>query len=77
VSSLLTNVLKDSGRRHSKIFIAWTKETEQTAEIICERLNKEGLSAWMRIHIEAGRRFRDEVRHSIQNADIVIAVLPK
>jgi hypothetical protein len=77
VSSLLTNALKDSGRRHSKIFIAWTKETEQTAEIICERLNKDGLSAWMSIHIEAGRRFRDEVRRSIQNADIVIAVLPK
>ena len=31
----------------------------------------------MSIHIEAGSRFRDEVRRSIQNADLVIAILPR
>lgn len=75
-TSTLTRLIHAVGRKHSNIFVAWTKETEAAAKVVCRRLQSQGLSAWMSIHMEAGSRFRDEVRWSIRNSDLVIAILP-
>jgi hypothetical protein len=58
--------------------VAWTAETEAAAKVICEQLWSCGFeSTWMSHQIPAGSRFRDEIRRSICDADLVIAVLPR
>ena len=58
--------------------MAWTGETEAAAKVICQQLRSCGFkSTWMSHQIPAGSRFRDEIRRSICDADLVIAVLPR
>jgi uncharacterized membrane protein len=58
------------------VFIAWSAETKQVAELILEQLNREELSPWISDHIEWGAPFRREIRERILRADLVIAVFP-
>jgi hypothetical protein len=69
--------LRTLGRKRSRIFIAWTLETKAAAQVLCRHLSASGFSVWMSDHIQAGSRFREEIRRSIRSADLVIAVLPK
>lgn len=60
----------------TKIFIAWSKETEAHAVALRDALQARGLSVWLSDQIEPGRRFREEIRKSVLGAHVVVAVFP-
>ena len=59
-----------------RVFIAWSEETKQVAELILEKLEQENLSPWISDQIEWGAPFRKKIRDTIIGADLVIAVFP-
>lgn len=59
------------------VFIAWSKETEKAALILREVLDARGLSVWMSEQITAGRKFREEIRRSVLDAHLMLAIFPE
>ncbi|MFK7862391.1 MAG: toll/interleukin-1 receptor domain-containing protein [Granulosicoccus sp.] len=61
----------------ARVFIAWSEETKNTADLIFNRLEEEELSAWLSDQIAWGAPFRKKIREAILSADLVIAVFPE
>ncbi|MFK7861573.1 MAG: toll/interleukin-1 receptor domain-containing protein [Granulosicoccus sp.] len=61
----------------ARVFIAWSEETKDAADLIFKRLEEEELSAWLSDQIAWGAPFRKKIREAILSADLVIAVFPE
>lgn len=59
------------------IFIAWSKGTEQSALALRNILRDRGFSVWMSEQITAGRRFREEIRRTVLDSHLMLAVFPE
>ncbi len=75
--AFLDTLFHNLGLQEPRIFVAWSKETEQAAKIIRDQLEAHGLSAWLSDEIKPGQLFRNEIRKTILRANLVIAVFPE
>ena len=58
------------------IFVAWSGPTEEAAAQLVDILSKRGLNVWMSHKIEAGTKYRDEIRRRVLNSHAVVAIFP-